>query len=250
MPATATAEAGQPQSWKRNNPMGSPIPGPHPLTSEWRRLQRKRKGEKTGGTLQLATRVEGDEAEDGYRAGRTTQRCSLLRTRSQRRRQHPRRRSFRGKQGWRRVWWTRATAVAARPERDGGNSFIWQEPGRPGSPAPKALESGRTYRPKRQPRDSPETSTSGSYHSNLEETSQHCESKTPQAETWGTDTRKMECFSIFRLSEEWRPSPPVERKKWPKKGGEARQGRQCLWPGTEGTRVITSKKIAKLDSFN
>ena len=97
---------------------------------------------------------------------------------------------------------SRATAVAARPERDGGNSSIWQEPGRPGSPAPKALESERTYRPKRRPRDSPETSTSGSYHSNQEETSQHCESKIPQAETWGAETRKTEHFSIFMLSEE------------------------------------------------
>ena len=41
--------------------------------------------------LQLATRIEGDKAEDGYRAGRTTQRCSLLRIRSRRHRQHPRR---------------------------------------------------------------------------------------------------------------------------------------------------------------
>ena len=91
--------------------------------------------------------------------------------------------------------------VAARPERDGGNSSIGQEPGRPGSPTPKALESGRTYRPKRRPRDSPETS-SGSYHSNQEETSQHCESKTPKAETWGADTRKTERFLILMHSEE------------------------------------------------
>ena len=51
----------------------------------------------------------------------------------------------------------RVTAVAARPERDGGNSSIWQEPGRPGSPAPKALESGRTNRLKRRSKDSPKT---------------------------------------------------------------------------------------------
>ena len=49
--------------------------------------------------LQLATRVEGDDVEDGYRAGRTSQRCSLLRIRSRRHRQHPRRLGFRGKQG-------------------------------------------------------------------------------------------------------------------------------------------------------
>ena len=36
-----------------------------------------------------------------------------------------------------------------QPERDRGNSSIEQEPGRPGSPAPKALESGRIHRPKK-----------------------------------------------------------------------------------------------------
>ena len=39
--------------------------------------------------LQLATRGEGDEAKDGHRAGRTTQRCLPLRIRSRRHRQHP-----------------------------------------------------------------------------------------------------------------------------------------------------------------
>ena len=39
--------------------------------------------------LQLATRGEGDEAEDGYRAGRMTQRCSPFKIRSRRDRQHP-----------------------------------------------------------------------------------------------------------------------------------------------------------------
>ena len=52
--------------------------------------------------LQLATRV-GDEAENGDRAGRTTQRSSPLGIWSRRHRQHPRRRSFRGKQGRPRV---------------------------------------------------------------------------------------------------------------------------------------------------
>ena len=87
----------------------------HPLTSEWRRLQGKGRG-KNGRQapeppLQLATRVEGDEAENGDRAGRTTQRSSPLGIQSRRHRQHPRRRSFRGKQGRPRVWWTRATAL-------------------------------------------------------------------------------------------------------------------------------------------
>ena len=34
MPATASAEAGQPQSWKRNNPMGRPLPAPFPTSPE------------------------------------------------------------------------------------------------------------------------------------------------------------------------------------------------------------------------
>ena len=45
-----------------------------------------------------------------------------------------------------------------QPEREGGNSSRDQEPGRPGSPAPKALESGRTNRSQKaqpRPRDSP-----------------------------------------------------------------------------------------------
>ena len=50
---------------------------------------------------------------------------------------------------------TRATAVAARPEGDGGNNSLWQEPGRPGRLAPTALASGRTNRSKTQPGDSP-----------------------------------------------------------------------------------------------
>ena len=82
------------------------------------------------------------------------------------------------------------TAVAARPEGDGGNSSLLQEPRRPGSPAPTALASGRTNQPKRRPGESPGTSTNGSYPSNQEKTSQHCESKTTQAETWGSRTRK------------------------------------------------------------
>ena len=55
---------------------------------------------------------------------------------------------------------------------------------------PTALASGRTNRPKRRPGDSSETPTNGSYPSHQEKTSQHCESKTPQAETWGSRTRK------------------------------------------------------------
>ena len=85
-----------------------------------------------------------------------------------------------------------------QPERDGGNSSIEQEPGRPGSPAPKALESGRIHRPtkstERLPRTPPQVEATIP---TRRKTSQHCESKTPQAETWGAEKRKMEHFSIF-----------------------------------------------------
>ena len=59
-----------------------------------------------------------------------------------------------------------------QPERDGGTSSRDQEPGRPGSPAPNALESGRTTGRRRHDLDRethPEASTSGSHHFNLEE---------------------------------------------------------------------------------
>ena len=90
-----------------------------------------------------------------------------------------------------------------QPERDGGNSSIEQEPGRPGIPAPKALESGRVYRPKkateRLPRTPPQVEA---IIPTRRKTSQHCESETPQAETWEAEKRKKERFSISMLSEE------------------------------------------------
>ena len=60
-----------------------------------------------------------------------------------------------------------------QPERYGGNSSRDQEPGRPGSPAPKALESGRTHRPKKalpRPRDSPENLQPGGKQANTAKT--------------------------------------------------------------------------------
>ena len=100
-----------------------------------------------------------------------------------------------------------------QPERDGGNSSIEQEPGRPGSPAPKALESGKTHRPKkateRLTRKPPQVEATIP---TRRKTSQHCESKILQAETWGAEKRKTERFSILMLSEEWRSSPPGERR--------------------------------------
>ena len=80
-----------------------------------------------------------------------------------------------------------------QPERDGGNSSRDKEPGRPGSPAPRALESGRINRSKKarpQRRDSP-----GSLHKWKSPfqpggTNPHCESKDAQAETWGAEIEK------------------------------------------------------------
>ena len=46
----------------------------------------------------------------------------------------------------------------------------------------------RRYDPDRETH--PETSTSGSPHTNQGKTSQHCESKTPQAETWGAEKER------------------------------------------------------------
>ena len=51
-----------------------------------------------------------------------------------------------------------SSGSCTQPERDGGNSSRDQEPEKPGSPAPKALESGRINRSKKvrpRPRDSP-----------------------------------------------------------------------------------------------
>ena len=140
-----------------------------------------------------------------------------------------------------------------QPERDGGNSLIEQAPGRPGSPAPRALISGRIYRPKkateRLSRTPPQVEATIP---TRRKTSQHCESKTPQAETWGAEKRKIERFSIFNAFRRVKAVTTGGMENGLKKGGEARQGRQCLWPGTERnpSRVTSSKKIAKLDSFN
>ena len=68
-----------------------------------------------------------------------------------------------------------------QPERDGGNSLIEQAPRRPSKPAPKALESGRSYRPKkateRLPRTPPQKEATIP---TRKKTSQHCESKAPK----------------------------------------------------------------------
>ena len=68
-----------------------------------------------------------------------------------------------------------------QPERDGGNSLIEQEPRIPGKPAPKALESGRIYRPKKATERLPRTPPQGEATiPTRRKTSQHCESKAPK----------------------------------------------------------------------
>ena len=132
-----------------------------------------------------------------------------------------------------------------QPERDGGNSSRDQEPGRPGSPAPKALESGRINRSKKarpRLRDSP-----GSLHK-----------WKPPFQPGGTTSPHWEAEIEKRnvsQSQSFLKSEGCHNRwngEWPKKGGKAQQGRQCLRPGTERNPcpVITSKKIAKLDSVN
>ena len=90
-----------------------------------------------------------------------------------------------------------------QPERDGGNSSIEQEPGRPGSPAPKALESGRIHQPKnateRLPRTPPQVEATIP---TRRKTNQHCESKTPQAETWLKATNERQDYGAGILHQE------------------------------------------------
>ena len=103
------------------------------------------------------------------------------------------------------------------PERDGGNSSREQEPEGQGSPEPKALESGRTNRSKKarpRPRDSPEASIP-----TRRKTSPHCESKDPQAETWGAEIekRKVSQSQSFPKNEgryhRWNGEWPKKRRK-------------------------------------
>ena len=138
-----------------------------------------------------------------------------------------------------------------QPERDGGNSSIEQEPRRPGKLAPKALESGRIHRPKKAteklPRTPPQVEVTIP---TRRKTSQHCESKAPKPRP-GEPRKEKQTFSQFNA---------FRREKTVTTGGtenglkkeEARQGWQCLRPGTDRnpSRVTTSKKIATLDSFN
>ena len=112
-----------------------------------------------------------------------------------------------------------------QPERDGGNSSRDQEPGGPGSRAPKALESGRTNRPKKarpRARDSRKPPQVEAPIPTRRKTSPHCESKDPQAETWGAEIEKQNVSLSQCL-----PKSEGRHHRWngkrPKKGGKARQ---------------------------
>ena len=107
-----------------------------------------------------------------------------------------------------------------QPEHNGDNSSRDQEPGRPGSPAPKALESGRIIQSKKtrpRPRDSP-----GSFHKwkppfQPGETNPHRESKDPQAQTWGAEIDKRNVFQ----SQCFPKSEGCHNGEWPQKRGKA-----------------------------
>ena len=83
-----------------------------------------------------------------------------------------------------------------QPERDRGNSLIEQEPRRPGKPAPKALESGRIYWPKKTTERLPRTPPQGEATiPTRRKTSQHCESKAPKPRK---EKRTVSQFYAFR----------------------------------------------------
>ena len=67
-----------------------------------------------------------------------------------------------------------------QPERDGGNSPKKESPGDQVDRHPQLWKREETTGRSKRPREPPNTSTSGSHHSNQEETSQHCESKAPK----------------------------------------------------------------------
>ena len=84
-----------------------------------------------------------------------------------------------------------------QPERDGGNSSIEQEPRRPGKPAPKALESGRIYRPKKATETPPNTSTRGSHRSNQEENKPTLQKQGPPKPRPGEPRKEKRTVSQF-----------------------------------------------------
>ena len=114
------------------------------------------------------------------------------------------------------MWRTGAAAIAARnlnvteatarETKSQGDQVAWH---------PRLLNRGKTNRPKNArpgPRDFPEASTRGSSHSNQEENQPTLRKEGPASRDLGSRNRKTERFSIPMLSEEWRPTPPVEQK--------------------------------------
>ena len=160
------------------------------------------------------------------RAGRTTQRCTPAQNPEPKPPSTPTKLQFSRKTRQAKGEKNRSSSGSCtQPERDGGNSSIEQAPGRPGSPAAKALASGRIHRPKkateRLPRTPPQVEATIL---TRRQTSQHCESKTPQAETWGTEKRKTERFSICNAFQRVKAVTTGGTENGHKKGGEARQG--------------------------
>ena len=104
-----------------------------------------------------------------------------------------------------------------QPERDGGNSSRDQVAQRP-----RLLNRGEPTGRRRYDLDRethPEASTSGSHHSNREENKPTLRKQGPSSRDLGSRKRKTKRFSILMLSEEWRLSPPVERRMAQKRRG-------------------------------
>ena len=114
-----------------------------------------------------------------------------------------------------------SSGSCTQPERDRDNSSRDQEPGRPGGPAPKALELGRINRSKKarpRPRDSPASLHKWKPPFQPGGTNPHRESKDPQAETWGAEIEKRNVFQsqCFPKSEgrhnRWNGEWPQKRR--------------------------------------
>ena len=151
---------------------------------------------------QLATRVEGDEAEDGYRAERTTQRGTPAQNPEPKTPSTPTKPKFSRKTGLAKGVKNRSgSGSCTPPKRDGGNSSIEQEPRRPGKPAPKALESGRIHRLKQSTerllRTPPQVEA---IIPTRRKTRQHCESKAPKPRPGEPrkEKRTVSQFNAFR----------------------------------------------------
>ena len=218
-PLPLVRRRGNPSSWKRNNPMGIPNPAPFPASSEWLRPQRKKEKRESSSraaslTSHYVRRRRGRRATPSKENDPKGNACSesgaedTVHT-------HDAEVFARKNKAGEGCDEQSGSGSCTQPERDGGNSSRDQEPGRPGSPAPKALESGRTHRPKKvwpRPRDSPGNLHKwkppfqpGGKQSNIAK----ARSRKPRP---GEQKKKNGTSSNLMLSEEWRPSPPVERR--------------------------------------